>query len=214
MELQWSFVLLSIFVIIQIHGAFDLPPQFWTVFHSLQGPEGISIKSKIYHAYLRSNNMRESASNNDNYEECYERLLHIMANDLKCPRAANNMKPYLNIIEFSLNMTREEKFVKSWFENKCTHLEGRTANICELVLSRERPFVSYESFYKIMDDCRSEPFWQSRESNESLSLRSEFSRIHFMFPNSFFCTSSPPFQAVVHVTCMEKYKGLPLFLGE
>ena len=181
MVLQWCILVSSILPIHVFEGTgkVGLNPKFWKVYNSLKGPVGSRVKSKIYQGFVR--NVLVSTSMHNDTIECNQRLFHIMAHNLRCPRAANDLKPYLDIMEFHVNMTRDERLVWSLFENNCTYLGGRSAKICQLMLSTRTMFVDYEQVSKIIHDCQSEHLKQNGGQNELLSVRSDTS-LDFLSP--------------------------------
>ena len=155
MELQMVPVVLSTFICIQ--SQMQLPRQFWVAFHSLEGPDGIAVKSKIYQGLMKSDQgIWEDRFPYVDHTECLPTLLRIMKDDLKCPRAANEMKPYLDLLEFTRNMTRDETLSQGIFEKNCSYLDGNSAQVCQLVISRGSPYVAYELFEEIISNCQIE----------------------------------------------------------
>ena len=68
-------------------------------------------------------------------------------------------------------MTFDDKFLWSIFESNCTNLNGRSANICDLIVSRGIISVGYDEFSKILNDCKSEQQKNNGGQNKLLSDR-------------------------------------------
>ena len=170
-----KFILAILILVIIESNCFELPPQFWKVFISLKGYAGATLRTKIYYGILQVNLLPTSMHSLNEHLECNPRLLHTMACDLKCPRAANDIKPHLDIMEYYFNMTKDEKFLKSFFERNCTNLSVRSAKVCQLILSRGTFLVGYDEFSKIILDCQSENLEQDGDLRELLSERSDSS---------------------------------------
>ena len=92
--------------------------------------------------------------------------------DLRCPRAAEELKPYLGIMEFYFNSIRDEKFMQSIWTNNCAQLGGNSGKICQLILSRQTLLVRYDEFSNIMKNCQSERLEWNGGQNDSLFDRS------------------------------------------
>ena len=165
-------------MVAEIHGL-KFPPQFYKVFQSLKGPEGAALKIKLSQGLFKSDFAYRNAFNITNYSKCKAQLIHIMEDDLKCPRAANDIKPHLEFMEFEINMARDEKWTKSLLEKDCTYLNGGSANVCQLILSRGTPVVHLEEFQNVMTNCLVEYLEHPVERNESLSDKSAVS-VHFV----------------------------------
>ena len=173
--MQRCILVFSMLAIFPTNGLLELPPQFWKILNLSQAPEAVTIKIKIYQTFYQVSRQtlvfEEGAKHYDDYMKCYPRLLHIMADDLKCPRAADDIKLYLGIMEFQFNMTFDDKFLWSIFESNCTNLNGRTANICDLIVSRGIISVGYDEFSNILNDCKSEQQKNNGGQNKLLSDR-------------------------------------------
>ena len=153
-------------MLIFIEGA---DPNFWETYHSLESPEELRIKVKIWQWLHQKFLVEKNRKNYYDILDCHEGLLNIM--DMMCPTVAKYLKPYLDIMEFHLNMTRDEEYAGSYLGNNCSHLQERNAEICQLILSRDTPFVRFDEFTKIMNDCNSEYLEQDDRHNASLSYR-------------------------------------------
>ena len=168
-----KFILAVIDLVIMESNCFKFPPQYSKVLRSLQGSAGATIKTKILYGELQADLL--AIETYEKHLECHSRLLHIMADDLKCPRATSDLKSYLGIMEYSFNLTRDEKFVRSLFESNCTYLSDRSAKVCLLISSRGTFYVRYAEFSKIIYDCQSEHLEQGGDLSQLLSERSDTS---------------------------------------
>ena len=168
-----KFILAVIDLVIMESNCFKFPPQYSKVLRSLQGSAGATIKTKILYGELQADLL--AIETYEKHLECHSRLLHIMADDLKCPRAANDLRPNLDIMEYSFNLTRDDKLVRSLFESNCTYLNGRSAKVCQLILSSGKLVVGYDEFSKIMYGCQSDHFEQGGDRRELFYGRSDTS---------------------------------------
>ena len=130
------------------------PPHIRNIIYSLKGPIGGRLKAKLWLGMTDSN---QYLQNDLKYitkgpMECNQRLGHIMRDDLKCIKSANEIKPYLDAFEFRYNMTNDDTLLNSYFVRNCTWLGGRSARICE----KGNIDVSYDLFTKSINDCHLE----------------------------------------------------------
>ena len=150
----------------QFNLSTNFTSHFWEVVDDLEGPGGAALRGKIYfgmemdYIFLIDRNFRTH-----DQERCYEKLHRIMIDNLTCPRSANKIKPYLDILEFRHNMSKDEIFVQSYYQRNCTWLGGRSARMCK----QGEIYVQYETFVKLLDDCHLEKMEPARRGNASLS---------------------------------------------
>ena len=187
MKMRYQKIILAVIILVFVgSNCVKLPPQFWKVFNSLKGSTGATgatVKSKLIYGFLKINLYEGKWYKYDHDEqfECNASLMQwlmthdAMAHDLKCPRATNELKHFLGIMEFSFNMTRDEKFVRSVFESNCTYLSGRSVKVCQLILSRGTPDVRYNEWSQIMHGCHSEHLEQGGDRSELFYGRSDTS---------------------------------------
>ena len=148
---------------------YDFSQDFWKAFNSIPGA---GLRSEIFFGILQSDTLRREEND---YSECYPRLLHEMGDNLKCPRAAHELRPLLEIMSFWLNMTMNKTYVQSWMEKNCSYFEGRTKSICQLVLTRGSANVRYKLFLNVTSSCQFEHLQLMEIGNGSLSAGSAFS---------------------------------------
>ena len=138
----------------------------------LQGPSGTALRSQISHGIGKAQEagytyIQQIWALNKDPRECYHRLHQIMREDLKCPKVAHDMKPYLDALEFDHNMTKYEEVSKIYFSKSCNNLTGDSARVCQRVLSEKTAFyVKYELFSQMIGKC----FLEQAESQETSSL--------------------------------------------
>ena len=74
-----------------------------------------------------------------------------MRDDLNCPKSAYTMRPYLDILEFRYNISKDEVLYQNYVDGNCTWMGARTASIC-----RESLNVKPQVLTDIIDDCHLE----------------------------------------------------------
>ena len=125
----------------------------------LQGPSGTTLRSKIFFGLANAAEAGQKYTLQvwdlkKDQTECYHRLYKIMREDLKCPKVAYDMKPFLDRLEFEQNMTKYEEVANVYFTRSCNNLTGNSARVCQRVLSEKTAFyVKYESFSQMIGKC-------------------------------------------------------------
>ena len=142
-------------------------PQFVKLLKSLEGPDGASLRAKIVFEIhsLRRLYYETNLFVDKDTVVCHKMLLHIMREDLRCPILAQDMEPVLDILEFRNNITKDAKFVHSFYNN-CSGLDGRSANICQNGIIR----VDYQPFSDMIHSCYLE-YLEAGGENISLSKK-------------------------------------------
>ena len=166
MGTYWHIVFLSL--IPGMASSNNIPSHFWKTIDSLDGPGGAALRGKIYFGMETGNSiLQDRMFRNPDQDSCYEKLHRIMRDDLKCPRAANEIKPFLDIIEFRHNMIKDERFVQSFYQRNCTWLGGRSEKMCD----QGKINVKYETFIKLFEECHLEQMEPAARENASLLIR-------------------------------------------
>ena len=184
MYLKWCILLSTISAGLTINIV-SFPPQFVKLLKSLEGPDGASLKAKIVFGI---HNQRQIYYESNLFADkdtvvCYKRLLHIMREDLRCPVMAEDMEPFLDVLEFRDNMTTDAKLVHSFYSRNCSGLHDRSAKICHNGIIR----VDYTLFYAMIHNCYLEHFGGGGENiSFSKRLAFQFSDKHIQCINPLF----------------------------
>ena len=160
---KWCALFLYLFPTVH---TYILVPQFMKVLSSLEGPGGEALRAKISYGLDQSYQLSLRLTDRGPIE-CYHELYFIMRDELKCPKSANEMKTYLNRLEFRYNMTKDENLVRSFYSKNCTWLGGRSASVCQI----QKALVPSHVFMKIIDDCYLEITEGRGRRNVSMSRR-------------------------------------------
>ena len=102
MEIRYQKIILPVIIFVFGESNCVKLPQFWKVVDSIKGSAGATVKSKLFYGFLQLEIFDGEwySDHRDEQLECNARLLHTMANDLKCPRATKDLKHFLGIMEF------------------------------------------------------------------------------------------------------------------
>ena len=179
MEMQWCFLIFSVLWIQYCEAKAEADfwtPEFLRVLNSLNGTAGLALKRTIIVELKRAESrgkaiFRNLYHLNEDKHECHTSLLKTLADDMMCPALANELKPYLDIEEYFLNMETDEKLVRSYVEGNCTNLSGKSTSTCNLLKSGSWNRLSYEMLTSLIDQCRLQYNDRERESTNTLSPR-------------------------------------------
>ena len=181
MEMQWCFLIFSVLWIQYCEAKAEADfwtPEFLRVLNSLNGTAGLALMRTINVETRRAARrsiaiFRNSYSYFDEHEchTTHTSLLKTLADDMMCPALANELKPYLDIEEYFLNMETDEKLVRSYVEGNCTNLSGKSTSTCNLLKSGSWNRLSYEMLTSLIDQCRLQYNDRERESTRAMSPR-------------------------------------------
>ena len=147
---------------------FAISPQFLQTVRDLKGSGGANLRLKIFFGMVKHN--LQTGAWAKNKIGCYNNLLNIMRNELKCPRTAEKMTLYLDALEFQYNMTKDEKMYQSFIEKNCTWLQGKSARICK----GGKYFVHFKVFDRMISKCHFEQMEDQERGGLKLSLHKRF----------------------------------------